>query len=110
MKILKLKVMLIMRLKEEERKHNFHVEKDSLDEKVLGFWVMLFVIYPTPMPNSTKTCLVSQGVKTRLKFKIFYFPYDQLKLQLYMKVIEQIYFYFTPELNSNFVYFFCSRL
>lgn len=36
MKILKIKVMLVVRLKEEERKYNLYVEKDSLDEKVKG--------------------------------------------------------------------------
>lgn len=37
MKILKLKVMSAVKLKREEIKENFHVEKNSPNEKVLGF-------------------------------------------------------------------------
>lgn len=66
--------MLLVRLKGEGGKYNFSVEKGSIHEKVLGFWVVLFVICRTPTAYSTKACLVFQGIKTRLKFMIFLFP------------------------------------
>lgn len=49
--------MLVVRLKKEEIKRNFHVEQDSLDEKVLGFWMVPFCDLPCT-PNLTHACLV----------------------------------------------------
>lgn len=58
------KVMLVVSLEEEEMRHNFLVEKDSLDQKVLGFGI---VKCPSPLyntPNSTNG-LVFKGIKSR---------------------------------------------
>lgn len=65
------KMMLVVSLKEEEVKHNFHVEKDSLAEKVLGFWVVICLTSPN-IPNSTNG-LVFKGINSRLRYIIFFF-------------------------------------
>ena len=58
-------MMVIVSLEEEEMRHNFLVEKDSLDEKVLDFGI---VKCPNPLyntPNSTNV-LFFKGIKSRL--------------------------------------------
>ena len=65
-------MMLVVSLKEEEVKYNFHVEKDSLAEKVLGFWVVICPTSPNT-PNSTNG-LVFKGINSRLRYIIFLFP------------------------------------
>lgn len=55
--------MLVVRLKKEEIKCNFHVERDSLHEKVFGFWVVLLCGLP-PTPNSTHARLILKSIKT----------------------------------------------
>lgn len=58
-------MILVVSLEEEEMRHNFLVEKDSLDQKVLGFGI---VKCPSPLyntPNSTND-LVFKGIKSRL--------------------------------------------
>lgn len=58
-------MMVIVSLEEEEMRHNFLVEKDSLDEKVLDFGI---VKCPSPLYNTLNSTnvLFFKGRKSRL--------------------------------------------
>lgn len=74
-------------------------------------WHFVWLFSPLPS-ESSKRCLQygSKGLMVTLKCVILLFPYDQLKFQLYMKVMEKINFLFYSRVKFKFHVSLCFRL